>query len=73
MSKHAEATRATVAWLLWCANEGYLLAEDRDILTGPNMFEVDPETLHPDDQRDIPGWLDMADQVLAAIDAENLT
>lgn len=65
---HIEATRRKIAWLLWCANQGYLLAEDRADLT--NHFEEDPSTLHPDDAAELPGWLEMADQVLAGIDSE---
>lgn len=67
---HSDATRQHVAWLLWCASQGYVLAEDRAILSRPHQFEADPSTLHPDDRAELPGWLDMADQVLAAIDAE---
>ena len=57
--------RKVVAWLLWCANQGYLNAEDRAILD--NHFLTDGPH-HPDDQ--VEHWLAMADEVLAAIDAE---
>lgn len=70
MAKHSEATREHVAWLLWCANQGYILAEDRAVLGGgPDTFLADMRQ-HPDDLAELPGWLDMADSVLAAIDAE---
>jgi hypothetical protein len=72
MAKRSDATREHVAWLLWCANQGYLLAEDRAVLSGgPDTFISDMQ--HPDDLGQLPGWLDMADQVLAAIDAEKPT
>jgi hypothetical protein len=58
--------------LLWCANQGYLLAGDRAVLSGgPDTFIADMQ--HPDDLAQLPCWLDMADQVLAAIDAEKPT
>lgn len=68
-SAHSEAARAHVAWLLWCANQGYLKAEDRAILGG-NHFLEDPQTLHQRDRDERPGWLQMADEVLATVRAE---
>ena len=66
------SAREKVAWLLWCANQGYIKAEDRAVLSGgPDTFVADMQ--HPDDLAELPGWLDMADQVLAAIRSENLT
>lgn len=59
--------RAKIAWLLWCANQGYINEEDRAILRSPNIFEMDPSALHPDDQNELHGWLDMADKVIAAL------
>lgn len=61
----SDNVRTHVAWLLWCANQGYILAEDRALVD--NWFLADLETLHPDDLAARPGWLDMADSVLAAI------
>lgn len=61
-------TRELVAWLLWCANQGYVMAEDRAIV--PNHFLDDPDTLHPTDRAELLGWLGMADEVIAAIEAE---
>lgn len=58
--------REHVAWILWCINQGYVLAEDRAILA--NWLLDDPSTLHPDDAKIRPGLLDMADEVLNAID-----
>jgi hypothetical protein len=58
--------RTRIAWLLWCANQGYILAEDRALVD--NIFEADPTTLHSDDQRDVPGWLDMADAVIRELE-----
>lgn len=69
MKYYSDATREHVAWLLWCANQGYILAEDRAVLNGgPETFVADMQ--HPEDRAKLPGWLDMADQVLAAIDTE---
>lgn len=59
-----EAARCKVAWLMWCLNEGYIEASDRAILSG-NLFLEDPSKLHPDDAETRPGFLAMADQVLA--------
>ena len=70
MSTHSEATRAHVAWLLWCANQGYINAEDRAV-NGNNF--VTEMSQHPDDRRELPHWLGMADELLAAIDAEVAT
>lgn len=67
---HSKATRDHVAWLLWCANQGYLKTEDRDILSGDGSTFTEDMSHHPDDAAELPGWLDMADSVLAAIDAE---
>lgn len=60
-----DALRAHVAWLLWCANQGYLNAVDRALTS--NMFLEDPAGLHPDDLAERPHWLAMADEVLAAV------
>lgn len=57
--------RETVAWLLWCANQGYIKAEDRAVLT--NWFLDDHRTLNIDDYESREGWLSMADEVIAAI------
>lgn len=64
------STRTHVAWLLWCANQGYLKPEDRKILRRPHLFEADPETLHPIDLSERRVYLQMADEVLAAIEDE---
>ena len=42
--------RETVAHLLWCANQGYLQASDRELVD--NMFKEDPATLHAQDRAD---------------------
>jgi hypothetical protein len=68
LSAHSESTRLHVAWLLWCANQGYILPEDRAV--SGNWFLEPLDLQHPDDIEERPGWLDMADSVLAAIDAE---
>jgi hypothetical protein len=60
-------TRELIAWLLWCANQGYLHPDDRALLD--NHFLPDAGPLHPDDAAEVPHWLEMADQVLAAIQA----
>lgn len=57
--------RETVAWLLWCANQGYIKDEDRAVLT--NWFLDDHRTLNIDDYESQAGWLSMADEVIAAI------
>ena len=55
--------RDRIAWLLWCANEGYLTADDRAGVS--NIFTADPATLHPDDVFSLPKWRGMADAVIA--------
>lgn len=60
-----ETLRLKVAYLFWQANEGHILAEDRAV--GENWMLGDPAEMHEDDARALPGWLDMADIVLAAI------
>jgi len=57
--------REGVAWLLWCANHGYLLRSDRTILT--SHFGQPAEHIHPDDQAEIPGWLELADDLRAVL------
>ena len=54
--------RTRIAWLLWCANEGYLTEADRAGVS--NIFTADPATLHPDDAFSLPKWLGMADAVI---------
>jgi hypothetical protein len=56
--------RTRIAWLLWCLQQGYVKAEDRDILH--NWLDDDPATLHPDDAEIRPHLLAMADEVIAA-------
>lgn len=59
--------RSEVAWLLWCANEGYLLDSDREDLENHFLF---PESrLHGNDLAERPGWLEMADTVIRQLDA----
>lgn len=58
--------RIHLAWLIWCYEQGYTLAEDREILS--NWLLDDPASLHPDDLRDRGGLLAMADEVLALLD-----
>lgn len=60
----AEHKLEHIAWLLWCAHQGYLLKEDRAILT--NWFLEPPENDHPDDNRE--GWLQLADAVIEALE-----
>lgn len=57
--------REDVAWLLWCLNQGYVNAADREILD--NWLLEDPAQLHPDDAALRPHLLAMADQVIAAV------
>ena len=57
--------RTKIAWLLWCANEGYLTEADRAGVS--NIFTADPATLHPDDAFSLPKWLGMADAVIRAL------
>jgi hypothetical protein len=61
----AERRRAEVAWILWCASEGYLTGADRAVVE--NWFLSDPANDHPEDNRG--AWLEMADAVLAALQA----
>ena len=62
-----EKARLHLAWLMWCYQEGYIEAEDREILT--NWMGDDPETLHPDDLRTRDGLLGMAGEMLALLGA----
>lgn len=58
-----------VAFLLWQANQGYIKAEDRNIGEG-NWFLEPIEALHVDDAAERPGWIEMAEEVVAAVKAE---
>ena len=60
-----DSLRTKIAWLLWCANEGYLTEADRAGVS--NIFIADPATLHPDDAFSLPKWLGMADAVIAVL------
>ena len=60
----ADTLRDRIAWLMWCANEGYLTDADRAGVS--NIFTADPATLHPDDAFSLPRWREMADAILAA-------
>lgn len=60
--------RATVGWLLWCADEGYLTDEDRAVGSG-NWFNHSDEMLSEHDRRNRSGFLEMADAVIAAMPA----
>jgi len=57
-----DTLRTRIAWLMWCANEGYLTDADRALVS--NIFTADPTTLHPDDAFSLPRWLEMADAVI---------
>lgn len=57
--------RDRIAWLMWCANEGYLTDADRAGVS--NIFTADPATLHPDDEFSLPRWRGMADAVIEAL------
>ena len=63
-----EDARLYVAWLLWCIGQGYVRHEDRAHMK--NWLYDDPATLHPDDAALRPHLLKMADEVLAALEAE---
>lgn len=63
-SQQGEALTRKIAWLLWCAREGYLRAEDRALLTQPTIFETPIDDLHPDDQESVYGFLDLAKAVV---------
>jgi hypothetical protein len=54
-----------VAYLLWQVNQGYISAEDRAV--GENWMYDDPAVMHPDDRASLPGWLDAAREVRAAL------
>lgn len=58
--------RAEVGWLLWCLDQGYSAAEDREIMT--NWLLDDEATLHPSDLNLKADLLTMADEVLDLID-----
>ena len=59
------SARTHIAWLLWCLQQGYVNAEDRAILH--NWLDDDPATFHPDDAKEVPHLLAMADEVIAAV------
>jgi len=58
--------REHVAYLLWCIDEGYLTAGDRES-GGGNWFADDPATLHPDDAETQRHLLLMADVLLGEL------
>lgn len=58
-----------IAYLLWQVDKGYILAEDRAI--GENWFTHPVENLHPDDAEERPGWIDLAETVIAIIKDES--
>lgn len=70
-----EALRAHVAYLMWCLDQGYVSAEDREVLEEAsrrqgepaNWLLEDPADLHPDDAARRPHLLAMADEVIAAV------
>ena len=62
-----DSLRDRIAWLLWCANEGYLTDDDRAGVS--NIFTADPSALHPDDAFSLPHWRGMADAVILELEA----
>jgi hypothetical protein len=61
--------RFHLAWLLWCYEQGYTKAEDREGGIG-NWLLRDPATLCAEDVELRLDLLAMADEVLAALEAE---
>lgn len=68
-----ETLRENVAWLMYCLDQGYVNAADREILD--NWLLEDVTQLHPDDAARRPHLLAMADEVIAAVrgDADEMT
>lgn len=60
--------RLTLAWLMWCYEQGDGNPEDRAGMR--NWMGDDPARMHPDDVKDRRVLLGMADEVLAALAAE---
>lgn len=60
--------RLTLAWLMWCYEEGYGNPVDRAGME--NWMAGDPARMHPDDVKSRRHLLGMADEVLAALAAE---
>lgn len=65
MTDPVERLRYQVAWLMWCLDQGYTTAVDRENI--PNWLLEDPASLHPDDIVARPHLLAMADEVIAAV------
>ncbi len=59
--------RFHLAWLMWCIDQGYMTAEDREVGTG-NWLLRDPSTLCEEDVIVREELLTMADEVLAEIE-----
>lgn len=67
-SDRAATARVTLAWLMWCYEQGYADPADRAILT--NFMADDPDTHSPGDAETMRSLLAMADEVLAIVAAE---
>lgn len=61
--------REHAAWLLWKINQGYLKAEDRALGMKPEEF-IHEMSQHEDDRAELPHWLVLADELIAAFDTE---
>lgn len=55
--------RETIAWLLYCYQQGYTDPSDRAVLS--NWIANPPEVLHPDDRKLRESLLAMADEIRA--------
>lgn len=62
--------RETLAWLMWCYEQGYMTPEDRAVGGGNWIADEPDDRLHPDDVTTKAALLEMAGEVLAALDAE---
>ena len=68
MTTEMPSARVHLAWLMWCFEEGYTKAEDRAILT--NWLLRRNSSMHPNDIELRDNLLAMADEILAALEAE---
>jgi hypothetical protein len=58
--------RVHLAWLMWCFQEGYTKAEDREVME--NWFGEHQDNATDEQTRQ--DLLEMADEVLAVLEAE---
>jgi hypothetical protein len=65
-----EDARTHLAWLMWCFQEGYVKAEDREIITNWLTDPAELAALTPQDAKLRENLLTMADEVLTVLEGE---